>query len=87
MSAITRAPADQRRSIESDELDVRVGAVLGQEVGPVEADAGVFADEVGAEAGAEGALDEEDVLAGGVGGGGDLTVGGVGDAGGIDDFA
>lgn len=88
MSAITRAPRHQARAIKGHGLEVGGGAIRGFEMGPVESDTGFFVDEVGTEAGGEGALDEENVGAGGaVGGRGDLAVRGVEDAGCVDDFA
>jgi hypothetical protein len=71
---------------EADELDGVGGAVLGLEVRAIETDADLLAHEVGAEAVAEGALDDEHV--GAVDARGcQLAVGGLVDTGGVDDLA
>lgn len=72
--------------VEADQLDSAGGTVLCPEGGAVEADAGLHADQVGAEAGGERPLHEEHV--GSVErGGGYLSVGSLVDARRVDNFA
>lgn len=72
--------------VEADQLDAVGCTILGPERGAVEADAGLHADQVGAEAGGKRPLHEEHV--GSVEcGGGYLSVGSLVDASRIDNFA
>jgi hypothetical protein len=86
MSTLASATGgDEVGAIKSNKLDAGI-AVLGQEVGAVKADADLLVDEVRAEAVAEGSLDKQDVLSV-EGGWSDLSVGGGGNTGCVNDFA